>query len=218
MLKTGTTPISPVMQSILTGYQINYNHRYRRTGKLYQNRFKSILCDKEEIGSAGATGMASTFFENTVAELVERIAEDSAHTLARRCLERSKAISADVNVLHDPNFPEVSSPNNTALINAGVVVCKYTGSRGKSGASEAPAEFAAYLRRVFKAAGVVWQTGELGKVDQGGGGTIAHFLARYGMEVIDCGPGLLSMHAPWEVSGKLDVTMAWKGYAAFLRA
>ncbi len=176
-----------------------------------------LLCDKEEIGSAGATGMAANFLETTVAELAETTGTGE-NTLAsiHRCLELSKAISADVNVLHDPNFPEVSSPNNTAKINAGVVVCKYTGSRGKSGASEAPAEFAAFLRKLFNAAGVVWQTGELGKVDQGGGGTIAHFLARYGMEVIDCGPGLLSMHAPWEVCGKLDAAMARKAYAAFL--
>ena len=125
-------------------------------------------------------------------------------------------LSADVNALHDPNYPEVSSPNNMAQINAGVVVAKYTGSRGKSGSSDASAEFMAEIRQVFNAAGVVWQSGELGKVDVGGGGTIALFLARYGMDVVDCGVGLFSMHAPWEVAGKLDAYMAYKGYRAFL--
>ncbi len=175
-----------------------------------------ILCDKEEIGSVGATGMESTFFENTVADLIGRRAAGYAELDRRVCLERSRMISADVNVLHDPNYPDVSSPNNMALLNAGVAVSKYHGARGKSHSSEAGAEFMADIRRIFNDNHVAWQTGELGKVDQGGGGTIAMFLARYGMDVVDCGVGLLSMHAPWEVAGKLDIYMAFKGYEAFL--
>jgi len=174
-----------------------------------------LLCDKEEIGSVGATGMDSRFLENTVAEMLA-LAGNGSDLALRRCLERSRMLSADVNALHDPNYPDVSSPNNMAQINAGVVVAKYTGSRGKSGSSDASAEFMAEIRRVFNQAGVVWQTGELGKVDGGGGGTIALFLARYGMDVVDCGVGLFSMHAPWEVAGKLDTYMAFKGYQAFL--
>jgi len=175
-----------------------------------------LLCDKEEIGSVGATGMDSTFFENSVAELMA-LAEGGYDGLAlRRCLERSRMLSADVNVLHDPNYPEVSSPNNHARINHGVAIAKYTGSRGKGGASDASAEFMAEIRRIFDAAGVAWQMAELGKVDQGGGGTIAMFLARYGMDVVDCGVGVLSMHAPWEVASKLDTYMTYKAYRAFL--
>lgn len=176
----------------------------------------ALLCDKEEIGSVGATGMESVFFENTAAELLDRTSEPSSQLVLRRCLERSRMISADVHSVHDPNYPEVSSPNNMAQLNAGMVVAKYGGARGKSHSSDASAEFMAVIRRIFDDAGVVWQTAELGKVDLGGGGTIAMFLARYGMDVVDAGPGLLSMHAPWEVAGKLDTYMAYKGYAAFL--
>ena len=175
-----------------------------------------LLCDKEEIGSVGATGMDSTFFENSVAELLALVAGGYDGLAVRRCLERSRMLSADVNVLHDPNYPEVSSPNNAAKINRGVAIAKYTGARGKGGSSDASAEFMAEIRRVFDAAGVAWQMAELGKVDEGGGGTIAMFLARYGMDVVDCGVGVLSMHAPWEVAGKLDTYMAYKAYRAFL--
>jgi aspartyl aminopeptidase len=126
-------------------------------------------------------------------------------------------LSADVSALHDPNYPDVSAPNdNMAKLNYGVVVHKYGGSRGKAHSSEASAEFMAVVRKIFNDAKVIWQTGELGKVDLGGGGTIAMFLAKYGMDVVDCGVGLLSMHAPWEVAGKLDTYMAYKGYKAFL--
>lgn len=177
-----------------------------------------LLADKEEVGSIGATGMDSRFFENTVAELIARTDEPYSDLLVRRCLEASRMLSADVSPLHDPTYPEVSSPNNMAVMNGGVVVDKYTGSRGKAGSSEASAEFMADLRKIFNDAKVTWQTGELGKVDQGGGGTIALFLARYGMDVVDCGTGLLSMHAPWEVASKLDAYMTYKGYKAFLEA
>lgn len=174
-----------------------------------------LLCDKEEIGSVGATGMDSVFFENSVAELLALGGEAQQELVLRRCLERSRMLSADVNVLHDPNYADVSSPNNAARINHGVAIAKYTGSRGKGGSSDASAEFMAEIRRVFDAAGVAWQMAELGKVDQGGGGTIAMFLARYGMDVVDCGVGIFSMHAPWEVAGKFDTYMTYKAYRAF---
>ena len=175
-----------------------------------------ILTDKEEIGSVGATGMYSFLFENVVAEIINLRVRNYSDLLLRRCLKNSKMLSADVNALHDPNYPEVSSPNdNMAKMNHGLVLTKYVGSRGKSGSNDARAEYLAELRKIFDDAGVLWQTGEIGKVDQGGGGTIAFMLARYEMDVVDCGVGLLCMHAPWEVVGKLDVYMAYKGYRAF---
>jgi aspartyl aminopeptidase len=178
-----------------------------------------ILCDKEEIGSVGATGMNSFLFENVMAEVVNLAVDDYNDLALRRCLKYSKMLSADVNALHDPNYPEVSSPNkNMARINKGLVLTKYCGSRGKSGSNDASAEFMAEVRRIFDDAGVVWQTGELGKVDQGGGGTISYMLARYEMEVVDCGVGVLSMHAPYEVAAKLDTYMAYKGYKAFYQS
>lgn len=176
-----------------------------------------LLCDKEEIGSVGATGMESVFFENSMAELLARTDGSDGGLALRRCLEKSRMLSADVSAVHDPNYPDVSAPNdNMAKMNCGMVVHKYGGSRGKSHSSEADAEFMALVRSIFAQNGVVWQTGELGKVDLGGGGTIAMFLAKYGMDVVDAGVGLLSMHAPWEVAGKLDTYMAYKGYKAFL--
>jgi len=176
----------------------------------------ALLCDKEEIGSSGATGMESTFFENSVALLIHASGANQVDIARRKCLESSRMLSADVNSAHDPNYPEVSAPNgNMGALNCGVIIQKFTGSRGKSGASEASAEFMADMRRLFNGTGVIWQTAELGKVDAGGGGTIALFMARYGMDVIDVGPGLLSMHAPWEVSSKLDAYMGWKAYKAF---
>ncbi|MDD3695676.1 MAG: aminopeptidase [Lentisphaeria bacterium] len=177
----------------------------------------ALVCDKEEIGSYGATGMDSSFLENTVAELFEACGAYCGLNL-RRALERSKMLSADVASLHDPGFPSVSSPNNMSRINCGLALTKYTGSRGKSGASDASAEFVAQVRKIFNDKQVHWQSCELGKVDVGGGGTIAHLMARHGMDVIDCGVGLLSMHAPWEVAGKLDTYMAYKGYKAFLES
>lgn len=175
-----------------------------------------LLCDKEEIGSVGATGMESTFFENTTADLISRVNDAYSDLMLRRCLENSRMLSADVCAAHDPNYPEVSSPNNMARLNAGIAISKYGGGGGKARSSEASAEFMAYVRRLFNKNGVVWQSTELGKVDQGGGGTIAMFLARYGMDVVDCGVPLLSMHAPWEVAAKLDAYMTYKGYHAFL--
>jgi len=176
----------------------------------------ALFCDKEEIGSVGATGMDSTFLENTVAELICRQEAPYSDLHLRRCLERSRMLSADVNVCHDPNYADVSSPNNAAWMNRGTVLAKYTGSGGKSRSSEASAEFVADMRRIFNNANVAWQIGELGKVDMGGGGTIALFMARYGMDVIDCGVGVLSMHGPWEVISKLDAYMTYRGYRVFL--
>lgn len=176
-----------------------------------------LLCDKEEIGSVGATGMASNFFENTSAELLNLTTDKYSELALKRALNNSWMLSADVNALFDPLFPAVSEKKNTAIMNHGVCVTKYTGSRGKSGSSDASAEFLAHIRRIFDRNGVTWQTGELGKVDQGGGGTIAWLMARYGMQVLDCGVGLLSMHAPMELAGKLDIYMAYKAYLAFLK-
>ena len=179
----------------------------------------TLLCDKEEVGSIGATGMNSNFFENAVSELIAMQEGDNyPDTSIRRCMSRSKMISADVGALHDPNFPEVSSPNNMAKLNCGLIVSKYLGSGGKGGSNDATAEFVAEIRKIFNENDVIWQPAELGKVDQGGGGTIAIFLAKYGMDVIDSGIGLFSMHAPWEVAGKLDTYMACKGYKAFLES
>ncbi len=175
-----------------------------------------ILTDKEEIGSVGSTGMYSFLFENVMAEIINLTTRDYSDLILRRCLKNSKMLSADVNALHDPNYPEVSSPNNNmAKLNHGLILTKYVGARGKSGSNDAHAEYLAELRKIFDDANVIWQTGEIGKVDQGGGGTIAFMMARYEMDVVDCGIGLLSMHAPWEISGKLDIYMAYKGYKAF---
>ena len=178
-----------------------------------------LMCDKEEIGSEGNTGMNSYFFENTIAEIMALENSKSLNLDVRRCLSRSKMLSADVCCLHDPNYPEVSAPNgNMAKINYGCVVVKYTGARGKSGASDASAEFVGEIRTIFNDANVCWQVGLLGKVDEGGGGTIAKFMARYGMEVIDCGVGLFGMHSTVEVAGKLDIYMTYKGYKAFFES
>ncbi|GAB4033366.1 MAG: aminopeptidase [Elusimicrobiota bacterium] len=176
-----------------------------------------ILADKEEIGSYGATGMGSNFFENVCAETVNLCMENYSELSLKRALANSWMLSADVNSLFDPLFPSVSEKKNTAFMNYGICVTKYTGSRGKSASSDANAEFMAQVRRIFDSNKVIWQTGELGKVDQGGGGTIAHYMARYGMQVIDCGVGLLSMHAPMETAGKLDIYMAYRAYLSFLK-
>lgn len=174
-----------------------------------------LFVDKEEIGSVGATGMHSRFFENTVAEVMELSGQYSELKL-RRSLSNSKMISSDVSAADDPNYPGVIDKRNGAYCGKGIVVTKYTGSRGKGGSNDANAEFIGELRRIFDDNGVVWQTAELGKVDVGGGGTIAYILAEYGMEVIDCGVAVLSMHAPWEVVSKADIYETYKAYKAFL--
>ncbi len=175
-----------------------------------------VLVDKEEIGSVGATGMASQFFENTVAELME-LAGEGGYLKLTRALAASSMLSSDVSAGFDPAYASVFEPKNTAYLGCGLVFNKYTGSRGKSGSNDACAEYLARIRRVMDDADVTFQTAELGRVDAGGGGTIAYIPAKYGMDVIDSGVAVLSMHSPWEVASKADVYEAYKGYEAFLR-
>ncbi|MFA4884705.1 MAG: aminopeptidase [Desulfotomaculaceae bacterium] len=175
-----------------------------------------VLADKEEIGSSGNTGMESAFFTNNIAEIASRCVPGYSELVLRRILANSRALSADVNVALDPNYGDVVEKMNAARLGGGVVLTKYTGSRGKYSTSDAHAEMVADIRRIFNNAGVVWQTGELGKVDQGGGGTIAHLMAAHGMDVIDCGVALLGMHSTFEVASKADIYMAYKGYKSFL--
>ncbi|KAI4451865.1 putative M18 family aminopeptidase 1 [Eubacterium plexicaudatum ASF492] len=175
-----------------------------------------LLVDKEEIGSVGATGMKSRFFENMTAEVMQ--AAGQYHELAlRRALANSKVLSSDVSAAYDPNFPSVSDKKNVAFFGKGLVFNKYTGSRGKSGSNDANAEYMACLRDILDRNEVAFQTAELGKVDQGGGGTIAYILADYGMEVIDSGVAVLNMHAPWEIISKVDLYEAYRGYVVFLK-
>lgn len=174
-----------------------------------------ILVDKEEIGSVGATGMHSRFFENAVAELFEKLGGFTEMKL-RRALAHSTMISSDVSAAYDPMYPEVYDKKSTSFFGKGPVFCKHTGRGGKSGSNDANAEYIAKLRKVMAEEEVHFQMAELGKVDAGGGGTIAYILANYGMEVIDGGVAVLCMHAPWEVSSKADVYEAYRGYCAFL--
>lgn len=174
-----------------------------------------LLVDKEEVGSIGATGMHSKFFENSLAEVMDRRGEYSELKL-KRALQNSLMLSADVTAAFDPNYPGVCEKKNTAYFGRGLVFSKYTGARGKSGCNDANPEFIAWLRKIMDKNDVSYQTAELGKVDQGGGGTIAYILAQYNMEVIDCGVALQNMHAPWEVSSKVDVYETKNGYKAFL--
>lgn len=176
----------------------------------------TLLVDKEEIGSVGATGMRSKFFENTVAELLEAMGIYSELTL-RRALASSRMLSSDVSAGYDPTYASSFEKKNAALLSRGMVFNKFTGSGGKSGSNDANPEYMADLRRILDENNVAYQTAELGKVDVGGGGTIAYILALYGMEVIDCGVAVLNMHAPWEVVSKADVYETKKGYMAFLR-
>lgn len=176
-----------------------------------------LLMDKEEIGSVGATGMESRFFENTVAELLDLCGEYSELAL-RRALRDSRMLSSDVSSAFDPAYAAAFEKNNAAYLSHGLVFNKFTGARGKSGSNDANAEYLADIRRIMDDADVHYQTAELGRVDLGGGGTIAYILALYGMEVVDCGVPVLSMHAPWEVTSKADVYEAYKGYRAFLNA
>ncbi|MFU0825201.1 aminopeptidase [Clostridium sp.] len=176
----------------------------------------TLLVDKEEIGSVGATGMQSKFFENVVAEVME-LKEGFNELKFRRALSNSKMLSSDVSAAFDPNYPSVMEKRNSAYFGKGVVFNKYTGARGKSGSNDANAEFVGQIRAIMDKHNVTWQTAELGKVDQGGGGTIAYILAQYGMEVIDCGVAVQNMHAPWEVVSKADVYETMRAYDAFLK-
>lgn len=175
-----------------------------------------LLVDKEEIGSVGATGMRSHFFENTVAELLEAMGCYS-ELAVRRTLASSKMLSSDVSAAYDPTYASAFEKKNAAYFGRGMVFNKFTGSRGKSGSNDANAEYMAEMRNIMDKHHVFYQTAELGKVDLGGGGTIAYILSLYGMEVIDCGVAVLNMHAPWEVTSKADVYEAKKGYVAFLK-
>ena len=174
-----------------------------------------ILVDKEEIGSVGATGMHSRFFENTVAELVA-LTEGESDLKVRRALMNSRMLSSDVSAAYDPMYAEVFEKRSSAFFGKGLVFNKFTGARGKSGSNDANAEYLAKIRNAMDAQSVAYQFAELGKVDAGGGGTIAYIMANYGMEVIDSGVAVLSMHAPWEVTSKADVYEAYKGYKAFV--
>ncbi|WP_069997517.1 aminopeptidase [Cellulosilyticum sp. I15G10I2] len=176
----------------------------------------TVLVDKEEIGSVGASGMHSKFFENTVAEILNLTGDYSSLKL-RRTLARSKMLSSDVTAAYDPNHPSVLEKYNAAYLGKGVVFNKYTGSKGKSGSNEANAEYVAKLRKMAEDNDIIWQTSELGRLDLGGGGTIAYIVANYGMDVIDCGVGVHSMHAPWEVTSKADIYEMRKTYIAFLK-
>ncbi len=174
-----------------------------------------ILVDKEEIGSVGATGMQSRFFENAVAEVMNLTGGYSELNL-RRCLARSCMLSSDVSSAFDPAFASSFDKKNVAYLSGGMVFNKFTGSRGKSGSNDANAEYLGHIRAIFEKENVNFQTAELGKVDLGGGGTIAYILALYGMNVIDCGVAVLNMHAPWEATSKIDVYETKRGYVAFL--
>ena len=176
----------------------------------------TVLVDKEEIGSVGASGMASLFFENVMAVLLEVAGEGGPINL-RRALASSSMLSSDVSAGYDPAYASVFEPRNAAYLGHGLVFNKYTGARGKSGSNDASAEYVARIRRIMDDANVSFQTAELGKVDAGGGGTIAYLPAKYEMDVIDSGVSVLSMHAPWEVTSKADIYEAYKGYLAFLR-
>ena len=175
-----------------------------------------LLVDKEEIGSVGATGMESKFFENCVAEVMNLTGCYSELAL-RRALKNSKMLSSDVSAAYDPNFPSVMEKKNAAYFGKGLVFNKFTGRGGKGGSNDANPEYIAKLRNIMDTNEVAFQTAELGKVDQGGGGTIAYILANYGMNVIDSGVAVLNMHAPWEIISKVDLYEAYRGYVAFLK-
>ena len=175
-----------------------------------------LLVDKEEIGSVGATGMQSKFFENTVAELLN-LNGDYNELKLKRCLAHSRMLSSDVNAAFDPLYSDVFKNNSSSFLGSGVVFNKFTGSRGKSGSNDANAEYLAVLRNIMDNHNVHFQMSELGKVDAGGGGTIAYIMSLYGMEVIDCGVAVLNLHAPWEVTSKADIYETYKCYKAFLK-
>lgn len=175
-----------------------------------------MFMDKEEVGSQGNTGSESMYFEHCVAELINLQVDNYSELLVRRALANTQVLSADVGAAFDPNFADAYDRKNSGFLGKGLQVVKYTGVRGKGGSSDANAEYLAIVRKIFNDNNIVWQTGELGKVDQGGGGTIAYILANAGAEVVDCGVPVLSMHAPYEIISKVDLYMAYKGYKAFL--
>ena len=171
----------------------------------------AILTDKEETGSDGNTGLRSAYLRYFIADLASTFG-----VKGRTVLQNSRCLSADVNAAFDPTFPDVFEKRNSALLNCGVCVTKYTGSRGKSGTSDASAEFVSEIRRLLDANGVIWQTGELGKVDNGGGGTVAAYIANLDVDTIDVGVPVISMHAPFEITAKTDIWAAYKAFEAFV--
>ncbi len=173
--------------------------------------------DKEEIGSEGNSGAKSKFLESFFSDIISLNSKSFNEKILRDSIMNSMALSADVNAAIDPNFKDVYEKMNGAKLGHGICITKFTGARGKSGASDASAEFVGMIRKLFNENNIVWQTGELGKVDQGGGGTIAKYFAEYGMDILDCGPGILSMHSPFEISSKADVYMTYKGYLSFIK-
>lgn len=175
----------------------------------------ALFVDKEEIGSVGNTSMESMFFINMVSELISLQEEVYSELILKRSLANSFVLSADTLACFDPNYPEVLDKKNSPYMGRGVTLVKYTGVRGKGGSNDANSEYLSKIRKIFNENDIIWQMGELGKVDQGGGGTIAYILAKYGMEVVDCGVALLSVHAPYEISSKADVYMTYKGYNVF---
>ena len=177
-----------------------------------------LMCDKEEIGSMGSTGMQSSFFENTVAELIERQEKDARDILVRRALEKSTMLSADVTAAADPHFPDVDSTGNEARLHKGVAASKYTGGTSKGGASDCGPEFIAKIRDIMAKGDVQWQMAELGKMEKGGGGTISQYMARFGMKVLDMGTPMWNMHAPWEIVSKSDCYQTYRAYSAYLRS
>ena len=184
-----------------------------------ENPEKTVSCmlvDKEEVGSIGSTGMQSYFYENIVAELVDLV-EGYDYLTFRRCLANSKMLSSDVSAAYDPNYPSVNEMKNTAFFGYGIVINKYVGSGGKSGSNDAHPEYIAEIRKVWDEADISWQTAELGRVNRGGGGTIAYIMAKYNMQVIDSGVAVQNMHAPWEVVSKADVFEAKNAYVAFCK-
>ncbi len=179
----------------------------------------AILTDKEEIGSYGNTGMESSYFSAFITELLERSSRAKAGpAYFHRAMASAEVLSADVNSCLDPMFPDVSEKDNSALLGYGICLTKFTGARGKSGSNDANAEFLSKVRTIFNEAGVPWQIGELGKVDQGGGGTIAYMLANHGCEVVDCGTAMLSMHAPLDIVSKADAYATYLAYKAFFES
>lgn len=175
----------------------------------------ALFFDKEEIGSEGSSGAKSNFLEDFISDLLILSKQNADNRSLRKTMINSSCLSADVNAAMDPDFKDVHEAMNAAKLGFGICMTKFTGVGGKSGSSDASAEFVGRIRQIFNNNKIVWQTGELGKIDQGGGGTVAKFLAKYGMNVLDCGPALLSMHSPFEVSSKADVYMTYLGYRAF---
>ena len=166
----------------------------------------------------GATGMQSSFFENTVAELIERQEKSPRDILVRRALEKSTMLSADVTAAADPHFPDVDSTGNEARLHKGIAASKYTGGASKGDASDCSPEFIAEIRRIMDDEKVIWQMAELGKMEKGGGGTISQYMARFGMKVLDMGTPLWNMHAPWELASKFDCYQTYRAYSAYLRS